>query len=1237
MSDLNFTLRLIADGSGFSGTLRAAQDDVTNLGDSARKAASGTADLNSALGGAATSTSTMRDAMRGASGSTDDLKSAMRDAVIQGNLIGDAIKFAAGKVWDWVQASIAMGDELRNMSIGTGKSIGDLQALGSIAEKNGTTLGAMTGTLDFVAKGMSKASDETGRNARALDFFGVSLTDASGKAKSAEQVAYELAVAYTESEKTASTAAAAQVALGGNYAKMIPSLLELSGKQDELNKLRSYGAVVDDDLAKASSDYNASLVDAQSVVTGVGNDLARILLPAMKGTVDLFVTSAADGGVLKGVLSELGVVVDVLVGTFKVALSALIGFDSVVQMAGKSVGALLAIIDRPLSAATIWSEYKADIASISEKSAKAINDLWQEIDKTTASTKNAADEGKKLIDRGGFFGGRVPKERDDVKEARTEVDKFVDAMKAAQAADETGLAKNTIRQMELLEQALKTGKISRDQYNTWVDLILDKDPVLAKEQEAINKALKEGTDALAKLNEGWKKEERSLDDRIQKQRDANTAVGLGQAALIDLELAHVNEKLAVERSGNEYSDYTVHLENTRDKLIALRDATIAGEQLEANKKALEAQSKAWEQYAKEWQQYIDEVADYASDFITTGINDGWRAAFRNLWDDFKAWGIKAIADIAAQKLIVPLIGAVGGLGSSSASAGGFGLGDLASAGSSMWNAFSGGTSSMVGNFAMSGVGQSLGLSTSLVGQAGSLSLGVETAGAAAGAGSLTGVGSALMTAAPYAAIAAVALPVIMSLFKSGGGPKEGGFAASGETPGISGTDNSGRWFTPSGSDAAMLSSVGGMNTSYQSLLALLGGTGSATFAQGFSTDPKGTAASNVHSGVWVGGVQVGNFENPNVGRTDEALSAELQTQSMRAVLAALQASDLPEIVAGYLASIDVSTATVEQINAALAHAADLKVLVDQVSALPADMARGLLAALGVSDEIDAQIAAFAASFAAFSVAVDSLQSALDRDPQAEALKAYAAANTTLYDKVGLARDSLTDLVSQYDGSTGATNDLAAATNAYRNAQVAVLVQIESLKTSLGTMFGDSIRQLDMAILDAGQRGDFLKNEAEKTIGLLQQTTDPAEIDKFAKLINKDLVDAFNILSPEEQKIQHDAFVKRLEETDDLVQQRLEASRQEIGDDNANAQVVLGSIRAAMDVAAEKQQEAAQALIDGAQAVKDAAAVIAAAAETSKVAADTQAGAANMQQGAATTFQTAANTPITVWVQESVNP
>ena len=127
--------------------------------------------------------------------------------------------------------------------------------------------------------------------------------------------------------------------------------------------------------------------------------------------------------------------------------------------------------------------------------------------------------------------------------------------------------------------------------------------------------------------------------------------------------------------------------------------------------------------------------------------------------------------------------------------------------------------------------------------------------------------------------------------------------------------------------------IDGAQTSYEKILKSLGGTGSAAFALSASTDPQGTSQSTVRSLATVDGVRVynSNSENQqNVGRSKEELGAALQLEAGRAVLAALQASTLPEIVGAYLRSIDVSIATLADIEAALSHAKDLKVLVDAV-------------------------------------------------------------------------------------------------------------------------------------------------------------------------------------------------------------------------------------------------------------------------------------------------------------------
>ncbi|MCC6193369.1 MAG: hypothetical protein IT518_02780, partial [Burkholderiales bacterium] len=458
------------------------------------------------------------------------------------------------------------------------------------------------------------------------------------------------------------------------------------------------------------------------------------------------------------------------------------------------------------------------------------------------------------------------------------------------------------------------------------------------------------------------------------------------------------------------------------------------------------------------------------------------------------------------------------------------------------------------------------------------------------------------------------------------------FATTGATPGIGGTDSSGtRWFTPSTSDTQMMQAVNSLNDQYQALLKALGGTGTAVFAQGFSTDPKGSAQSNVHTGVFGPTGQVFNAENANVGRSPEELKAALEQQSMQAILAALQSSELPSVVHDYLASIDVSTATAEQIRAALAHVAELKALADAVSMLPSDMAANLLSAIGVSDELDVKIAEFAVSFKAFAAAAGELQDQLDRDPQAEAIKAVAAAHATTFEKVGLARDALSEMLTKYDGSTEGTKALTAATGAYIDAQVAALAEINNIKTSLDGMFGNTLRTFELALMDTKAQQGFYVDEALKTVALLKQTTDPQKIAELSKIVNDDLVSAFNLMDPKTQKEQHDYLKGILTDAQAAAGTQLDLAEQSVVDAGTQSQQILDKVQLALDEAADKQREAAQALIDAAQAIKDAAAQQQTAANTNVAAANAQAAAAVAQAAAATAQQTAADTPVAVAV------
>ncbi len=119
-------------------------------------------------------------------------------------------------------------------------------------------------------------------------------------------------------------------------------------------------------------------------------------------------------------------------------------------------------------------------------------------------------------------------------------------------------------------------------------------------------------------------------------------------------------------------------------------------------------------------------------------------------------------------------GAGGAAGAGAGGAGGI-FGSIANIGSSAFSAFSGGTSSLASSFALSGFGQTIGLSSAPVfglgaSAAGGVGAGAATAGAA---GSLTAAGSALVAAAPYIAIAAAAIPLLMGTGLFGGSPSSG--------------------------------------------------------------------------------------------------------------------------------------------------------------------------------------------------------------------------------------------------------------------------------------------------------------------------------------------------------------------------------------------------------------------------------------------------------------------------------
>ena len=412
-------------------------------------------------------------------------------------------------------------------------------------------------------------------------------------------------------------------------------------------------------------------------------------------------------------------------------------------------------------------------------------------------------------------------------------------------------------------------------------------------------------------------------------------------------------------------------------------------------------------------------------------------------------------------------GSGGGLGSM---LGGAGTSLLGYGGLSGLFAGSGGIfgAGAIGNsFALSGMGQALGLSAAGLDMAGGLAL--------------TGLGTALGAAIPIIGIAA---GLYFMLKKPRGGPKTGGFAS--DIPDLE------RFFTPYDQDAAMQTALDKLTGDFSSTLRALGGTGTANFALGFDEDPQGTAGSRISAAARVNGVDVFNLRDFDVGRGEGAVTAALDLAARRALLAALQASELPDEIAAILDGIAADSATSAQIDQLLAFGGAMRTITEALSGL---------------DDIDATIAS------------------LDQGP----LDALRDMGTELL-----------DLASNFDGTVEQTNALNQATAGYYDALVRTVAQIRQIKDDLDQMFAGTSESIYLAQRSPEFVNSYLQARGDELFNLVSASSDPTAIAAWAQEFNDVLMRSWGLNTPEQQISNREAYLAAVEEFNRLVAERLDA-------------------------------------------------------------------------------------------------
>jgi hypothetical protein len=1026
-----------------------------------------------------------------------------------------------------------------------GTTVEALSGIVPIAKLSATSIDDVANAAAKLSKGVVNASRETVGAGKALAFLDISAKDANGRLKDSVTLMEEIAGKLSKYEDGIVKTTIAQDLFGKTGANMIPFLKDLAvyGVQD---------ATITTAQARAAKEYEEDLVRVGMAKSAVAKIISKEFLPVADAVVKSFLEMTTRAGGLrdtvKGLAEDSSLRAFAMMGVDAIALvmNSVDGATRVFKLFGEEIGYQVArAVDslstlgqavyynatfqfqKTLEVLQAGNARMADMAVAHAARMQAIltaplaGDAFKaSIEKNLAAIDAAmgksAETAKQSADGYKAFAAAA-----DVN--TTAIDSFIDSLGRQTAKLQENLQSLRLYGIETKETAVAVAKYEISQGNLAKVLaeVAKVNPKLAEQLKAEillragqKDAVEASLESERKYNEARKawvetqaKAIQAIDQQVEEEKRAIATFGMSKQAVTEYAVAQLEARKAILQM-TEGTEAEIAALNAQ--IAALKDLA----SLQGQRQELENQSRLW-----------GDIADKAGHFFADLLTNG-RSAFSNLRDQVKSLAQEMIA-LFAKRWILQMVAGGGGAGATGASAALNGMGSSATS-SLMSGMISGAGTGIGGAFGtgvLTGAGDFVG--TGLAGMAGNLAL---------AAGATDAFAATVAAAVPVIGWIVAIAAVLYSIYgQSAGGPKGGGsfmgsFDASGNLVGpmrVPNTDN-GRFFTPGQSDPQMQALSAATGRGYVDFVRALGGNAQGMqFGFGFDTDPNGTAQNRVSSEVRdASGRLIYGVRDREIGRDQNQIGPELQLEASRAMLAALQHSDLPSYLAHVFDGLTASTATQEQINDAIKAATALKTIFDVVTRDP-------LADLAASTEANS----------------NRFQTALRNN--ATAIK---------------------DAMSHFDHSTASTEHLRDATIAYYNAQLQLISGIDQVKQSVDDLFGGTIRSLEMGGMDKQGQYDFLRNEAATLQQQALASSDPETVRRLAEQINADLNAAFNLLSPEEQNAHRAEFLSGTRTTQAALDARLEALRRQAIEDTKD---VLRQIKELIGANTERETHNAE--------------------------------------------------------------
>lgn len=180
-------------------------------------------------------------------------------------------------------------DELVSESMVTGLSTQTLQQLKYAENLIDVSSGTITASLTKLTANMAKARDGNDKLAEAFSSLGVSITDASGQLRPAEEAFYEVVDALGAIKNGTERDAAAMELLGKSAQDLNPLILQGSQALRELaDEAENTGYVLDESQIQKLAEVDDAYQRMQLQIEAAKKELAVEFAPASKSAMDTF-------------------------------------------------------------------------------------------------------------------------------------------------------------------------------------------------------------------------------------------------------------------------------------------------------------------------------------------------------------------------------------------------------------------------------------------------------------------------------------------------------------------------------------------------------------------------------------------------------------------------------------------------------------------------------------------------------------------------------------------------------------------------------------------------------------------------------------------------------------------------------------------------------------------------------------------------------------------------------------